>query len=225
MSWQQAYTAYLFDLDGTLVDSAPDINAALNHSLAYKGLATVDLALTRDFVGRGSRALIQLALEHQNISAKQASETIIEEMLREFLAYYEANIAVHSKPFPGVEKTLTTLRARGAKLAVVTNKYDHLTRKVLTELGLIRYFDVLVSSETTPTPKPAAAPALYACEKLNVAPDEVLFVGDASPDVGCARAAGCAVIVFKDGYNNGVGADQLGADGVYASITELLSAS
>ena len=143
-------------------------------------------------------------------------------MLEQFLAYYESNIAVYSRAFPGVEKTLQTLHTRGAKLAVVTNKYGHLTVKVLTELRLVSYFDLLVSSETTPKPKPAAAPALYACDKFGFAPDEVLFIGDAAPDVGCARAAGCPVIVHRDGYNNGIGADKLGADAVYSSVTELL---
>ena len=218
MNWQQSYPAYLFDLDGTLVDSAPDINAALNHCLQLHDLPPVELALTRDFVGLGSRALIRRALEHHDVSKDHA----IEAMLDQFLAHYEANIAVHSRAFPDVERTLKTLRTRGAKLAVVTNKYEHLTRKVLAELRLISYFDLLVCSETTPTPKPAAAPALHACENLGFAPHEVLFVGDAAPDVGCARAAGCPVVVHEHGYNNGVGATQLGADAVYSSITELL---
>ena len=222
MNWQQPYPAYLFDLDGTLVDSAPDIHAALNHCLKLNELPPVELALTRDFVGLGSRALIRRALDHHQVAEDQSSDNAVEAMLDKFLAYYEANIAVHSCAFPGVERTLKTLRTRGAKLAVVTNKYEHLTRKVLAELRLIPYFDLLVCSETTPTPKPAAAPALHACDNLGFAPHEVLFVGDAAPDVGCARAAGCAVIVHEHGYNNGVGAGQLGADAVYSSITELL---
>ena len=211
------YSAYLFDLDGTLVDSAPDIHAALNHVLKEEGFAPVDLALTRDFVGMGSKALINLALNHQGI--KDADP---EPMLQRFLDFYSANIAVYSKPFPGTVKTLTSLAERGARLAVVTNKYVDLSESVLTQLKLRQFFTCLVGSETTPNPKPAADPALHACRVLDVAPEDALFVGDASPDVGCARAAGCPVVVRREGYNNGVPATELGADAVIDSITELL---
>jgi len=211
------YVAYLFDLDGTLVDSAPDIHAALNHTLEHHSLPTVELTLTRDFVGMGSKALIERALAHHGIT-----NTSPEPMLTRFLDYYAANIAVHSVPFPGTVETLTALKARGAALAVVTNKYVGLSELVLQDLKLRDFFDCVVGSETTPNPKPAPDPALHACNVLNVSPEHALFVGDASPDVGCARAAGCPVVVRRDGYNNGVPASDLGADHVIDSITELL---
>jgi len=211
------YAAYLFDLDGTLVDSAPDIHAALNHTLEHHSLPTVELALTRDFVGMGSKALIERALAHHNIA-----NTNPESMLQLFLDYYAANIAVHSTPFPGTVDTLTALKARGAALAVVTNKYIGLSESVLCDLNLRDFFDCVVGNESTPNPKPAPDPALHACSMLNVSPKQTLFVGDASPDVGCARAAGCPVVVRRDGYNNGVPASELGADHIIDSITELL---
>ena len=211
------YEAYLFDLDGTLVDSAPDIHAALNHTLKGQGLPQVELSLTRDFVGMGSRALITRAMNHHGIEDANP-----EPMLEEFLNYYENNIAVHSKPFPGTRKTLSILRERGARLSVVTNKYIGLSELVLTQLELRAYFTCVVGSETTPNPKPAADPALYACRELGVAPENALFIGDASPDVGCARAAGCEVVVRREGYNNGVPATELGADAVIDEISELL---
>lgn len=211
------YPAYLFDLDGTLVDSAPDIHAALNHTLAAENLPPVELALTRDFVGMGSRALIIRALDHHGIKDGDP-----EPLLQRFLDYYTANIAVHSAPFPGTVATLTALKARGALLAVVTNKYIGLSESVLADLNLRRFFDCVVGSETTPNPKPCADPALYACNALGVEPAQALFIGDASPDVGCARAAGCPIVVRRDGYNNGIPATQLGADHVIESITELV---
>lgn len=211
------WAAYLFDLDGTLVDSAPDIHAALNHTLQHAGLKPVELALTRDFVGMGSRALIKRALDHHGIT-----DVDPEPMLERFLHYYENNISVHSKPFPGTVETLVTLAASGAKLAVVTNKYINLSEAVLRDLDLRKYFTCVVGSESTPNPKPAADPALHACSALGVAPADALFIGDASPDVGCARAAGCPVVVRRDGYNNGIPAVELGADAVIESIADLL---
>jgi phosphoglycolate phosphatase len=141
--------------------------------------------------------------------------------LKNFLSYYADNIAVFSRLFPDTQQTLTRLRKRGARLAVVTNKYTDLTHSVLKQLDLIEHFDTIVCSETTPNPKPGPDPALFACKVLGVTPREALFVGDASPDVGCARAAGCPVVVLRDGYNNGTPAAQLGADAVIASIAEL----
>lgn len=211
------FEAYLFDLDGTLVDSAPDIHAALNHTLQFAGLNTVDLALTRDFVGMGSRALITRAMDHHGIVDGDP-----EPLLERFLDYYENNISVHSQPFAGTVETLDALRAAGAGLAVVTNKYLNLSEAVLADLDLRKYFSCVVGSESTPNPKPGADPALLACKKLGVAPEQALFIGDASPDVGCARAAGCPVVVLRDGYNNGVPATELGADAVIDSITQLL---
>ncbi len=211
------YPAYLFDLDGTLVDSAPDIHAALNHTLAAENLPAVELALTRDFVGMGSRALITRALEHHGVKDGDP-----EPLLQRFLDYYTANIAVYSTPFPGTVETLTALKTRGALLAVVTNKYIGLSESVLADLNLRHFFDCVVGSETTPNPKPCADPALYACNALGVEPGQALFIGDASPDVGCARAAGCPIVVRRDGYNNGIPATQLGADHVIDSITELV---
>jgi len=217
MPLSRHYPAYLFDLDGTLVDSAPDIHAALNHVLEHQGLAPVDLALTRDFVGMGSRALITRALDHHG-----APDTNPEPLLERFLDYYENHIAVHSTPFPNTIETLQALRKRGARLAVVTNKYGHLTEAVLTNLKLRDFFASVVASDTTANPKPAADPALHACRELGVAPEDALFIGDASPDVGCARAAGCPVVVRRDGYNNGIPPTELGADAVIDSISELV---
>ncbi|MEM7219771.1 MAG: phosphoglycolate phosphatase [Pseudomonadota bacterium] len=211
------YPAYLFDLDGTLVDSAPDIHAALNFTLSNSGHPTVEPAQTRDFVGMGSRALLRRALDHHG-----RQDVDHEPMLDTFLDYYERNIAVHSRPFPQTVETLAALHERGKGLAVVTNKYDRLTRRVLDELALSPYFSSIVCSDTVPHSKPAADPALVACAALGVAPNDALFVGDASPDVGCARAAGCDVVVVRDGYNNGIPAEDLGADAVINSLADIL---
>ena len=148
------YRAFLFDLDGTLVDSAPDIGAALNHSLAAAGLSTVGDKLVRHWVGYGSRTLIRQALEyhHQDIS-----DDLIEQLLTPFLEYYTEHITDLSQVYPGVHEVLGRLRNDGHPLGVVTNKLTQLTQPVLAGVALADYFSVVVCGDTTNNPKPAAA--------------------------------------------------------------------
>lgn len=211
------YEGYLFDLDGTLVDTAGDLNVALNHALQHAGLETVDLALTRHWIGHGARVMVQQAL-----AAQSASEALVEELFDVFLTYYQRNLAAFSRPYPHVVETLDALRARGAALAVVTNKRAAFTLPLLDALGLAGRFQQIVSGDTAARPKPAADPALLACERLGVAPAATLFVGDSQPDVDCARAAGCPVVVVPDGYNHGIPASELGADAVIDSFRDLV---
>ncbi|HEX7037739.1 MAG TPA: phosphoglycolate phosphatase [Pseudomonadales bacterium] len=211
------YPAYLFDLDGTLVDTAPDINAALNHALGVAGLDGVDEALTRHWVGHGGQVLIEQALHHQG-----GPEDVVPDVLREFIAYYEAHIADRSVPYPHVVESLEALRARGARLAVVTNKRTRLSIPLLDALGLRHLFHTVVCGDTAERPKPAPDPALHACAALGVAAADALFVGDSETDVACARAAGCPVVVVPDGYNHGIAPAELGADAVIDSFRELV---
>ena len=212
-----AYPGYLFDLDGTLVDTAPDLNAALNHALQRAGLSAVEEELTRHWVGHGARVLVEKALEHQ-----QASHPAPDDIHAGFLEYYEQHIADLSKPYPDVQDALAELQARRAKLAVVTNKLQRFTAALLPRVGLAQYFDLVVCGDTTGVAKPAADPALHACTVLGVAPADTLFVGDSTTDVGCARAAGCPVVCVRGGYSQGVDADELGADRVIESFLDLV---
>ena len=220
----RAYKGYLFDLDGTLVDTAPDIRAGLNHALTRAGLEPVSDALTRHWVGHGARVLVEQALLHHRSSrdGERAAAADAERLVADFIEYYERHIADHSTPYPGVVETLGTLRRRGAGLAVVTNKLTRLSVALLEALDLTRFFDCIVCGDTAARPKPAADPALHACAALGLEPSDVLFVGDSTTDVDCARAAGCAVVCVPDGYNHGVAAGALGADAVIASFSELV---
>lgn len=215
----RSYPAYLFDLDGTLIDSAPDIHRALNVTLQQFGMAHVDEATTRLWVGHGSRRLLQTAIDKEPDCAFTEPS---EDMLACFMSYYHAHIADHSQPYDDVRTTLAALNARGAKLAVVTNKYLHLSESVLEQLELIEEFATVVGHESSGAPKPAPDPALLACERLGIEPRDALFVGDAPPDVGCARAAGCDVVVVSYGYNMGVDPLKLGGDSVIDSLGQLL---
>lgn len=216
------YPAYLFDLDGTLVDTAPDIGAALNHSLTRHGYPEVDETLTRHWVGHGARALIEQSFAARAEGAAPIPAKQMDNLLATFLDYYSSHIAERGAPYPGVIDTLTRLRQRGARLAVVTNKLARLSVPLLEALELDGYFVTVVGGDTAAQPKPAAAPALFACERLRIAPAESLFVGDSDTDVKCARAAGCPVVVVRDGYNHGVPAIELGADAVIESFLDLV---
>jgi phosphoglycolate phosphatase len=216
------FDAYLFDLDGTLVDSAPDIDAALNACLAAHDYPDVDEALTRHWVGHGSRVLIEQALTHHGFAERIADVAHLDAMQRVFIDHYSDHIADASLPYPGVVDALEGLTARGAKLGVVTNKFERLACQVLDALALHPYFGVVLGGDSLWANKPSAVPAVHACATLGVGLNHTLFVGDSTTDVECARAAGCAVVCVRDGYNHGTPAEALGADGVIDSMTELL---
>jgi phosphoglycolate phosphatase len=209
--------AYLFDLDGTLVDTAPDLMRALNQVLDAAGLPLVDEATTRHWVGHGVRAMLAAALEHHETAV---SEDRLDQLFAACLEHYGAHIADHSAPYPTVVETLTALAAR-VPLAVVTNKPAHLTELLLRALDLRHFFGSVVGRGTTREHKPAAAPALYACRELGVSPPQALFVGDSATDVACARAAGCRVVLYRYGYHHGEDPDALGADAVIDSLAAL----
>ena len=210
--------AYLFDLDGTLVDTAPDLMRALNHALAGAGLAAASESLVRHWVGHGVRAMLEAAGQHRGANWPPDR---LAELERKCLDYYAAHIADRSRPYPTVVATLTALAAQ-VPLAVVTNKLTAYSERLLEALDLARFFGVVVGRGSTLQPKPDAAPAHHACATLGVPATEALFVGDSATDVACARAAGCRVVVYRHGYNHGVAADALGADGVIDSFGDLL---
>ena len=222
---EKRYRAYLFDLDGTLVDSAPDINSALNAALDAAALPHVDEALTRHWVGHGSRVLLEQAFTHHGVGVRIADEPEMARLLRVFIDHYSRHIADSSRPYAGVVEALQRLTERGARLGVVTNKLAALSHQLLEAVGLARYFGAVVCGDSLPQRKPDAAPALLACRLLDAAPRDALFVGDSATDVETARNAGCAIVCVRDGYNHGVAPEALGADALVDSLLELLPAA
>lgn len=216
MAWRREYKGYLFDLDGTLIDTAPDLHRALNHGLAACGYPTVEESLTRDCIGHGGRAMITSALQHHGHSTER-----MEEIHTQFLEYYSSHIAVASQPYPHVEATLRKLRSRGARLGVVTNKNSQLTQRLLAELCFDSHFDTVIAGDTAKRPKPASDPVDLALLRMGLTSNETLFVGDSNTDVEAARAAGVAVVCVTYGYSHGISADQLGADGTIQSFLDL----
>ncbi len=216
-AWQRRYAAYLFDLDGTLIDTVPDLARALNFCLDSAGLGPVDQSLARHWVGHGARVMIEQALAHHG-SIEEAAE-----LLPVFLDYYTDNIAVHSQPYPGVKDTLQALQADGARLAVVTNKLAGLSTSLLAALELDTYFDLVVGGDTAAAPKPDPAPVQLCLDHFEVAAADTLFVGDSETDVNAARAATVPIVCVRDGYNQGTDVRTLDPDGVIVSFRELLN--
>ena len=214
------YDAYLFDLDGTLVDTAPDLMHALNATLSNAGYATVGMALTRLWVGHGAKVMLAQAVRYQGKIPPNVEE--LEEHYAFFLDRYRERIAVDGKPYAEVVRTLEKLAMRTWKLGVVTNKREDLSLQLLRELDLYKFFNIVVGGDTLQVQKPEPQPILYACNELVSVPSETLFVGDSSTDVHAARAAGCPVVCMRDGYNHNTPATELGADHVIDSFCQLL---
>ncbi|MCY4657104.1 MAG: HAD-IIIA family hydrolase [Gammaproteobacteria bacterium] len=214
------YSAYLFDLDGTLVDTAPDLMDALNHALNSISLPSVNLELTRKWVGFGGRVMLKQAME--SFSNEHNVEPDIEHLYRVFVDYYRAQTSEKSQPYPDVIDTLQKLYQRTGKLAVVTNKAEHLALKCLDELDLTRFFNVVVGGDTLQVAKPEAEPVFYACNELEVKTADTLFVGDSKTDLDCARNAGCDVVIMADGYYGNVEPQSMGADAIISTFRELI---
>lgn len=214
------HKAYLFDLDGTLVDTAPDLHNSLNHVLAQIDQGPVTLELARHWVGHGAKAMITNALS--DVGVNGASEETLDQLHEVFIDHYSNHIADLSRPQHDAEALLQHLAAESIPVGVVTNKRYDLSYHLLKTLNLYRYIGVLVGGDTLQVQKPMAEPALYACNELNVEPRHALFVGDSLTDVRCARAAGCQVAVIRDGYNQGVPAESLGADRVFDLFLDLI---
>ncbi len=215
-----AYDAYLFDLDGTLIDTAPDLMHALNETLVHAGYEKVGIELTRLWVGYGAKVMIAQAIKHQGEDELNAAQ--LDGFFAYFLERYSEHIADESLPYPGVVESLEALAARTHKLGVVTNKMQGLSMQLLRELDLYRFFNIVVGGDTLQVRKPEPQPILYACNELVSIPTDTLFVGDSSTDVNGARAAGCPVVCMRDGYNHNTPATELGADHVIDSFCQLL---
>ncbi|MEA1941445.1 MAG: HAD hydrolase-like protein [Pseudomonadota bacterium] len=207
-----ADAAIAFDLDGTLVDTAPDLVRALNAVIEPRGLPAVPLADVRAMVGRGARVLIERA--HARSGAEMGDA---EALVAEFIEIYKADVAARSRTFPDVEETLDWLVSAGARLSVCTNKPSVLSDLLIGELGLARYFERIVGPERTSAKKPDAA-HLHA--SLGSGYGRAALVGDSAPDVGSARAAGLPVVVMSYGYSENP-ADSLGADRVVHAFRDV----
>jgi phosphoglycolate phosphatase len=187
----------VFDLDGTLVDTAPDLVGATNHALADLGLAPVEARLLRPWISFGAQRMIVEALVH---SGEKVPPGEVDRLLALFLGYYEENIARESRPYPGVVQAIQTLSAGGARLAVCTNKRESLSRSLLSALDLERHFHGLAGRDTFPVCKPHPDHLLGAVRLAGGVPGRSVMVGDSDVDITTAKAAGIPVVAVSFGY-------------------------
>lgn len=189
----RACRAVLFDLDGTLADTAPDLIAAVNRLRAEAGRTALPETALRPLVSKGGRALLARAFEDLGEAAREA-------LLPRFLAHYAAALAVHTRPFAGIEPLLAAIEARGLRWGIVTNKPEALARAVVQGLGWAGRSAALVGGDTLPVRKPAPDPLWLAARQLGLAPGDCLYVGDDARDIEAAVAAGMPGIAALWGY-------------------------
>lgn len=187
----------VFDLDGTLVDSAPDLIGTLNVILTEEGIAPLPLDQARPFIGHGARRLMERGFVAQGHAAPMER---MPELFERFIAHYNQHSADLTRPFPGVVQSLTEMKAAGAKLAVCTNKLTALSTPILEKLDLARFFDAVIGADAAPAAKPDPRHLTFAIEAAGGDPGRAVMVGDASTDAGAARAAGVPLILVSFGY-------------------------
>ena len=193
----------LFDFDGTLIDSAPDLALAVNHMLEQFGRPPFEETTVRGWVGNGARKLVERALEASgNANNEPASETV-DRALGIFLSFYADHLAVLTRPYPQVPEVLHLLHDRGYRLAVVTNKPYAFIEPILHSLGMSDLFEYTLGGDSLPVRKPDPRPLLHVCEALGVDKAHCVMVGDSKNDILAAKAAGIQSIGLGYGYNYG----------------------
>jgi phosphoglycolate phosphatase len=212
--------AIAFDLDGTLVDTAPDLVASLNIILGEEGLPPLPFDDVRKMVGRGARALLErgFAAAGAPLGADQAPA-----LVERFITLYLGRIAQDSAPFPGVVEALVALKAAGAKLVVCTNKLTHLSVALLDALDLTRYFDAVVGADSAPAPKPDPRHVQAAIAAVGGDPARAVMVGDSINDALAAQAAKVPILLVTFGYTEDP-VETLGADLLIDAFSEVPSA-
>jgi phosphoglycolate phosphatase len=210
-----------FDLDGTLVDTAPDLLAALNVVLRETGLAPLPDEHVRGLLGGGARMMIERGLAHHGMRVEDSD---IDRMQSRFLEHYQDHIADSSQPFPGAAAMLDVMAAQNANLIVVTNKYERYSIQLLKALGLASRFSVIAGPDTYGVRKPDPGHLLRAVEQAGGDSMATVMVGDSITDVSTARAAKVPVIAVSFGYRDG-SVESLGADWVVHHLNEVPDAA
>ena len=219
-----ATQAYFFDLDGTLVETAPEIADAVNDTLRHFHWPEVSQTQVNDWIGHGTKELLIQALASVTRTAVDAvrSGPDLQQALPIFDRHYQARCGTRSHLYPQVREVLAALRARGCKLAVVTNKEGRYTDTVLRVHGLHDAFDVVVSGDTFPVKKPNPTSVLDCLQRWGLPASQALFIGDSSIDAATARNAGVPVWLLPYGYNMGQPVQACAPDRVIADFSALL---
>ena len=210
-----------FDLDGTLVDSAPDLAWCIDRTMPRFGIPPRGEALVRDWVGDGVQRLVERALTGELDAA--ADPEVLRDACEVFLDLYSAHGHERSRVYPGVHEGSAALRAHGATLACITNKPHAPAVTLLSHLALLDAFELVLGGDSLPRRKPDPLPLHHACSELGVAVERSVFVGDSANDVAAARAAGMRVACVSYGYNRGRDIAEAAPDAIVDSIEDLAS--
>ncbi len=209
----------LIDLDGTLVDSVPDLAWAVDRMMTHLGRPAHGADKVRNWVGNGVERLVKRALTEDLHAEPEAA--LFARALPVFMDYYHQANGKYSRLFPGVEGGLAALAAQGYRLACVTNKAEAFTLPLLEALGVLGRFELVVSGDTTAHKKPHPEPLLHAARHFGIAPAQGLMVGDSMHDVEAARNAGFQVVAVSYGYNHGEDIRAAGPDAVVDSLEQI----
>jgi phosphoglycolate phosphatase len=215
--------AVMIDLDGTLLDTIPDLAAAANATLTEIGRPNLDVETIKSYVGKGIPNLVKRCLTGSLDGTTEPSAEELDRVLPIFKRHYAAVNGRGTTIYPGVMEGLAAFRAQGLKLACVTNKAASFTEPLLETVGLRHWFAVVVSGDTLPEKKPHPAPLLHICKELGVEPAHALLVGDSGNDVEAARRAGCPVYCVDYGYNEGADVHDLDCDAIVSRLDDVAS--
>jgi phosphoglycolate phosphatase len=210
--------AAIIDLDGTMLHTAPDFHVAVNRMRAELDLAPLAIETITGFVGKGTENLIRrvLAVDFEPEQAEQRFAQALESYLRHYLAINGHYATV----YPGVREGLDALRAKGLRLACVTNKPIAFATPLLKKADLHQYFELVYGGDSLPKKKPDPYPLLKVCEDFGLQPHQVVAIGDSSNDAQAARAAGCRVLNVPYGYNHGQPIQEVDSDGIVLSLLD-----
>jgi phosphoglycolate phosphatase len=207
----------LFDLDGTLIDSVPDLSAAVDATLRNLGLPEAGESRVRTWVGNGAAMLIARVLAHAGVEDELQSTA-----LDHFLEYYERHCAQETCLYPNVEETLSVLQRRSVAMGIVTNKPRRFVAPILEHLKIAAYFQYIIGGDDLPEKKPHPLPLIHCMQALDYSADDTLMVGDSVNDIQAAQAAGVPIIAVSYGYNHGRPVTADGPDRVIANFSQLM---
>lgn len=210
--------AVVIDLDGTLLDTAPDLAEAATRMAAELDLPPVSLETLKTYIGNGVSRLVKRVLTRSMDGEPDGA--LFGRALPIYEKHYAQVVSRESRPFPGVVEGLQAMKAAGFRLACITNKAEKFTLPLLKDTGLFGYFELILSGDTLPRKKPDPLPLRHACEHFGIAPAELLLIGDSLNDTQAARAAACHVFCVPYGYNRGRSVEELDLDAVVPSLLD-----